>query len=67
MLNLFIDTICVHVANRNYYGGRIKEVAFDLMLEVFKTTTYVENFYGPHKRIKLPFKRNDDIKSNTAL
>ena len=62
MLNLSIDTIRVHVANRNYHGGRIKKVAFDLMVEVFKSTTYAENFYGPHRRIKLSFKRNDDIR-----
>ena len=44
MLNLFIDAIRAHVSNRNYHGGRIKEVAFDLMVEVFKSTTYTENF-----------------------
>ena len=44
MLDLFIDNIRAHVSNRNYHGGRIKEVAFDLMVEVFKSTTYTENF-----------------------
>ena len=67
MLYLFIDAILAHVSNRNYHGGRIKEVAFDLMVEVFKSTTYTENFYGPQQRIKLSFKINVDINSNTAL
>ena len=47
MLYLFIDVILAHVSNRNYHKGRIKEVAFDLMVEVFKSTTYTENFYEP--------------------
>jgi len=47
MLYLFIDAILAHVSNRNYHKGRIKEVAFDLMVEVFNSTTYTENFYEP--------------------
>ena len=67
MLYLFIGAILAHVSNRNYHGGRIEEVAFDLMVEVFKSTTYTENFYEPQWRIKLSFKSNVDINSNTAL
>ena len=45
MLNLFIDAIRVHMANRNYHGGRIKEVPFELMVEVFKSITCVQRTF----------------------